>query len=173
MENLNRPTREHNDFDLKLFLRKYFRYWYIFVIVFFLSMVFARYYNWYTSPIYGVTAKLLVKDDNNGKDKLLQQLNVEKPTKNIENEIEILRSHSLLAKVLNELDFEVSYFLVGDVKTSEVYTDCPVEIIVNNIEYSAYFKNFSLDLIDAGTYQFSYQKGEVLETFTSSFGDTP
>src|SRR5690606_23913994 len=127
-KNLNTPTREESDFSLKNFLIRYLRYWYLFAISIVLGFFIAKYYNWYETPVYAVTAKLLVKDDSGGKDRLLKQMDVEAADKNIENEIEIFRSHNLLAKALDRLDFDVSYFLIGNVKVSEVYTDCPFKI---------------------------------------------
>ncbi len=114
------------------------KYWFWFPLCLVLALLIARYYNWYTNPVYAVTAKLMVKDENVGKDQFLRQLDVETPTKNIENEIEILRSHSLLAKTLNELEFDVSYYLVGDVKVSEAYKDSPFRVDVSGLEYTAY-----------------------------------
>lgn len=172
MENLNRPKRESNDFDLKGFLSRYVKYWYIFALTLVASLIIARYYNWYTNPIYAVTAKLLVKDDNYGKDKLLKQLEIDKPSKNIENEIEILRSHNLLAKVLNELDFEVSYFLIGDVKVSEVYKDCPFSIDVIQLEYGAYFDDFTVTILDQNSFEFAYESRDEPVVHIHQFGDT-
>ncbi len=159
-ENLNRPMRQSSDFDLKSFFLRYLRYWYIFAISITVGLVIAKYYNWYQNPVFGVTAKLLVKDENPGKEQLLEQLNVEKPTKNIENEIEIIRSHALMAKVLNELDFDVSYYLIGDVKISEVYKDCPFRVEIDQIEYQAYFQNFDVHLIDSQNFKIVFPNGE-------------
>jgi len=172
MENLNRPKREPNDFDIKVFLSRYAKYWYIFALTIVLSLLVARYYNWYKNPVYAITAKLLVKDENYGKDKLLKQLEIDKPSKNIENEIEILRSHSLLAKVLNELDFEVSYFLIGDVKISEVYKDCPFNIEIVQLDYGAYFDDFSVTLSDDKNFKWAYESGDEPVIHTHQFGDT-
>lgn len=169
---MNRPKREPNDFDLKIFLSRYLKYWYLFALTLVVSLLIARYYNWYTNPIYAVTAKLLVKDETYGKDKLLQQLEIDKPSKNIENEIEILRSHSLLAKVLNELDFDVSYFLIGDVKVSEVYKDCPFSIEAVQLDYGAYFDDFTVTILDRDRYEFEYEAGDEPKVHTHQFGDT-
>jgi capsular exopolysaccharide synthesis family protein len=144
----------------------------LFALTLVVSLLIARYYNWYTNPIYAVTAKLLVKDENYGKDKLLQQLEIDKPSKNIENEIEILRSHSLLAKVLNELDFEVSYFLIGDVKVSEVYKDCPFSIEAVQLDYGAYFDDFTVTILDRDRFEFAYEAGDEPKVYTHQFGDT-
>ncbi len=171
-ENLNQPKREHSDFDLKSFLSKYIGYWYLFVLALLLAFGAAKYYNWYTNPTYAVTAKLLVKDDNFGKEKFLKQLDVEPRSRNIENDIEILRSHAILAKTLNELDFDVSYFLVGDVKISEVYVDCPFKVTIDHLEYGAYFKDYRVALIDGNRFSLEYDLGDESKKFEGAFGDT-
>ncbi|MBI3518190.1 MAG: hypothetical protein HY062_02375 [Bacteroidetes bacterium] len=43
---------EERNFDFKRFFIRYLRYWYVFVISIVLAFFIARYYNWYTSPIY-------------------------------------------------------------------------------------------------------------------------
>ena len=94
-DNLNVPKREISEFELKAFLGRYLRYWWLFGLTLVISFSIARYYNWYKNPIYTISAKLLVKDEKMGRQQLLKELDVDAPSKNIENEIEILRSHSL------------------------------------------------------------------------------
>lgn len=157
MKNLNTIQREQSDFNLIGFIKKYARYWYFFVLSLIAAYFIAKYYNWYKTPVYAITAKLIVKDDTVGKDKLLRQMDVAAPDKNIENEIEILKSHNILAKALNQLDFDVSYFLIGNVKISEVYKDCPFKITINHLDYAAYSKPFFVDVIDAENFEFHYE----------------
>lgn len=170
-QNLNKPLREQSDFELKAFLRRYIRYWWLFALALVLGFFIARYYNWYKTPVYAITAKLLVKDNSGTRDQLLQQLDVEAPTMNIENEIEILRSHNLLAKALNQLDFEVSYFLVGDVKVSEVYKDCPFKVSIDHLEYRAYSTVFNVNLIDSQRFDLSYKMGDETKMFQGKYGE--
>ena len=42
-------------------------------------------------------------------------------TINLENETEVLRSYSLLSKVINEIDFNIKYYNVGLIKTRNVH----------------------------------------------------
>lgn len=169
-ENLNKPERKESDFNLKAFFFRYLKYWYFFPVALILALVGAKYYNWYKNPVYGITAKLMVKDENPAKDRFLQQLDVEAPAKNIENEIEILRSHGLLAKALNELDFDVSYFLVGDVKVSEAYVDCPFFVEIQTLEYPAYGRYFEIELLDTEKFEFSYESGDEEIVVAGKFG---
>lgn len=170
--NLNTPVREQSDFSLKNFLLNYLRYWYLFAISILLGFFIAKYYNWYATPVYAVTAKLLVKDDTGGQERLLKQIDVEGADKNIENEIEIFRSHNLLAKALDQLDFDVSYFLIGNVKVSEVYTDCPFRVTIDKLEFGAYYQPFFVDIIDSSNFIFHYEKGDETHQIEGVFGES-
>ena len=170
-KNLNKIQRAPSDFNLRGFVLKYLRYWYIFAIALVAAFFIAKYYNWYKTPIYGITAKLLVKDETGGKDKLLRQMDVEAPDKNIENEIEIFKSHNILAKALDQLDFDVSYFLIGNVKVSEVYKDCPFKITIDKIEFSAYYQPFYVDIIDTSNFVFHYENQKDKKEIKGKFGE--
>jgi capsular exopolysaccharide synthesis family protein len=169
-ENLNKVRHEESDFELKAFLLRYLRFWYVYVACIALGLVIARYYNWYRNPVYAITAKLMVRDDNMGKEKFLQQLDVDKPVKNIENEIEILRSYNLLFKALNKLEFDVSYFLVGDVKVSEVYKDCPFSLQSDQVQYGVYNKVFDVHLVDSSRFEWSYASADTQVSYTEQYG---
>src|SRR5690606_30380821 len=100
------------------------------------------------------------------------QMDVEAADKNIENEIEIFRSHNLLAKALDRLDFDVSYFLIGNVKVSEVYTDCPFKISIDKLEFSAYSQPFFVDIIDSTHFVFHYEKNSEAKQIKGVFGES-
>ena len=155
---------------MRQFLSRYSRYWWLFVISFLLAFAVAKYYNWYKNPTYAVAAKLLVKENSASKDRVLQQLDLEVPDKNIENEIEILRSYNLLSKTFAELDFDVSYFLVGDVKVSEVYKDCPFRIEIEKLDFAAYATKFEVVILDAQRFLFSYESDGALVKSEGVFG---
>ncbi len=170
--NLNIPGHEPSDFSLKGFVLKYLRYWYLFAVALIAGFFIAKYYNWYKTPLYAVTAKLLVKDDTGGTDKLLQQMDVQSPDKNLENEIEIFRSHNLLAKALDQLEFDVSYYLIGNVKVSEVYTDCPFKIVIDKVEFGAYYQPFFVDILDSSQFVFHYETAAGTKEIKGVFGES-
>lgn len=172
IENFNRPEREERDFNLKVFMFQYLRYWYIFVFSLVIAIGIARYYNWYQNPIFAVAAKLQVREDNQGREGLLKALEMDVASKNIENEIEVIRSFNILAKTLNGLEFDVSYFLVGDVKTSEVYKDCPFAVSAEQLSFEAYSVPFDVYIADAQTYKLNFTSSEGDMVYEGQFGDT-
>lgn len=171
-DDYNRFDREERDFNIRAFLAQYLRYWYIFAISLVLAFGLARYYNWYENPVFSVTAKLHVRDENAGREGLLRALDVDPAVKNIENEIEVIRSHAILAKTLNELEFDVSYYLVGDVKVSEVYKDCPFRVAGEQLDFRAYSVPFNFYIVDAEKFELSYEVDSRTYTFDGHFGDT-
>lgn len=165
-------SREERDFNLREFIVRYSRYWYLFAIALALSFAAARYYNWYQNPVFAVAAKLQVRDDNQSREGLLKALDVEMASKNIENEIEVIRSFNLLAKTLNELEFDVSYFLIGDVKVSEVYKDCPFRISATHLNFEAYTLPIHIFIKDPSSYKLSFSQNGEQKGYEGHFGDT-
>lgn len=165
---------EKKEFNLKLFLLKYLRYGYLFVISLALALGGAWLYNWYAPPVYRVASKLLIKDEASASARtLLKELEMPSQNKNLENEIEILRSHQLVGKALENLSFDVSYFLVGNIKTSEVYSDCPFKVEIDSLHHFAYFVPFSVEIIDHEKFRWSYSiEGEGEYSLTGQFGQS-
>ncbi len=164
--------REERDFNVRQFLIRYGSYWPLFAISLVLAMAIAYTYNWYQNPVFAVSAKLHVRDDNTGKEGLLRALDADPSAKNIENEMEILRSYSLLAKTLNDLEFDVSYYLVGDLKVSEVYKDCPFKIQALQLHFSAYSIPIEVELIDAERFSLRYSHAKEEHSREGRYGDT-
>lgn len=86
-----------------------------------LGFVFLR----YKTPHYHIAASLLVQDNSRGSDfretALLEELGLPDATSSVENEIEILKSRTLLNRVVNDLHLTTRYFATGHLKTTEIY----------------------------------------------------
>lgn len=95
--------------------------WFVFSVLVFLGV--ANTYLRYASPDYEVNAKILVKDEKKGVDasKVLDALNVFGENKIVENEIEIIHSTPLLAKVVKDLNLYVTQIHLGNVRDIEYY----------------------------------------------------
>src|ERR1700752_2336261 len=91
---------EQRNFNINRFLRGYIKYWYLFLISLLLALITARYYNWYAPPIYRSSCRIIIKDENAGGDAILKEMNDYKRNRNLENEIQILKSKTLIAKAV-------------------------------------------------------------------------
>lgn len=117
------PLPDH-PFDWRAFLFRLLRNWYWFVLALGLSIALAWTYLRYAVPIYQVSGTILIQSEKNQRtvteafitEKLGLETNFE-----IEDEIQVLKSRSLMRRVVDSLRIHVQYFSEGRVKTSEVY----------------------------------------------------
>lgn len=106
--------------------------WYWFLISPLLSLLLGLTFLRYQTPHYTITASLLVRDDSRGSDfhetALLEELGLPNATSSVENEIEILKSRTLLSQVISDLHLTTQYLASGHLKTTELYEKTPYKI---------------------------------------------
>ncbi|MBL4755481.1 MAG: hypothetical protein JKY52_18030, partial [Flavobacteriales bacterium] len=116
-------------FDYKLIVIKALSYWYLFLIALMISGAYAWYSVRYAIPTYRVTARILLKDEYSswGQEYFLSGLELVSARNRLVNEVGAIRSFPLMRKVIQELpEFKVSYYWVGDIKTTEFYKNSPL-----------------------------------------------
>ena len=116
--------------DIKYYIVKFLNYWYFFPIAIVIALAIAYYLNQSTPGIYKVSTSLLIRQEQSafGLKSLTPENLFEGNTleeQRIYNEIGILRSYGLIRKTLNELDFEVSYFVDHRFAHKELYHQSP------------------------------------------------
>lgn len=139
---------------------RYFRYWYLFAGTLVLCLTAAFFYLRYATREYKVTSTLLIKDDRTKSGQPVQEMDYNvmdlfvKKQNNIENEIEVLKSRSLLQKALQELNLETTYYTQGKMKESEIYgPGVPVAVVHEQINPTAYEEEVIIYPISANTFK--------------------
>jgi capsular exopolysaccharide synthesis family protein len=87
----------------------------------------------YEKPMYMSSAKLYLKDEKKGGGEemdALKSLSLFNSGKNIENEMEVLKSPILVEKVIAANGFNIRYYVKGTVKNEEIYNRPPLTIRV-------------------------------------------
>ncbi len=132
MEQINNSEETIN---VKEIIFKYSKSWYYFFLCIVFCLFGAFLYNRYTTPLYSGSTTILIRDDSNaslGAENLLEGLELFSGKKNLKNEIGILESYDLIAKTIQDLHFQTSYFHVGKIRTAEVYKNVPFQAIVDS-----------------------------------------
>jgi tyrosine-protein kinase Etk/Wzc len=97
-----------------------------------LCLLSALLYLRYTTPIYEISSTILVKDDTKGTDlgeaAIMENLGLSSGKSNVDNEVEILKSRMLMEKVVSDLQLFVTCFAKGNIKTTELYGQSPVQL---------------------------------------------
>lgn len=130
MENTNNNS-EFEELNIKDILFKYLAFWRWFVVGAIVALFVAFTYLRYASNIYQTTAKIKILDNSKGGMKLPSDVAAlfSNSKVNLDNEIEVLKSHRLLELVAKNLELETSYYSVGNIKTSELWKDRPFKVI--------------------------------------------
>ncbi len=128
--------QQEEEINLREEFEKYYRYWPYFIASVFFCLVMAFLYLRYTTPVYQSTATIIIKDEKKGGNipglEAFEGLGLlgGMGGSSIENEMGILRSKQLITDVAKELQLNIRYFYEGDVQTSEVYANSPIDIQV-------------------------------------------
>ncbi len=172
----NNFEEEESDFNLKGFLFGYLRYWYIYALALIISFSCAYFYNWYSKPVYAISTKILIKDDKStsvGTQELLKDLDVYNVSKNVDDEIAVLKSRKILKQTLLKLEVDVLYFLIGNVKKSQVYTNSPFKIECDSLNFYAYNNLFFIKIINENKFELMFNIEQTNESYKKehSFGE--
>ncbi|KAB7732643.1 polysaccharide biosynthesis tyrosine autokinase [Rudanella paleaurantiibacter] len=117
--------------NLRAVLMRYARNWPWFVASMAIALAAAYVYLLYQQPVYKVQASLLIKDEKKGLDQssVLKELEIFTPKKVVDNEIEILKSYTLMDKIVSRLQLTTRYYKPTRFGYREVY-EAPFRLIV-------------------------------------------
>ncbi|MGN6605363.1 MAG: GumC family protein [Ginsengibacter sp.] len=109
---------------------KYLPYWPFYLLLILIGLTGAWIYLRYKQPIYQTTATLLIKDDKNTTpaSELQDAFDMFGAKKNVENEIEVLQSKTLMQEVVTNLHLYAPVYIAGRLIHQSGYVRTPVII---------------------------------------------
>ena len=138
-DKLGEQSKEQVNIQELLF--RYLIHWPWFVISIIICIACAWGYLRLTTPIYNISATVLIKDEKKGGDASmssdLEKMGLEgfvSSSSNVDNEIEVLRSKSLAREVVNNLGLFVTYMDEDEFPSKELYHTSPVLVSLTHQE---------------------------------------
>jgi capsular exopolysaccharide synthesis family protein len=128
----NHPSDYNDRVKIEKIIAKAKIYWPLFLICVLLSILIGYIYLRYSTPIYKIHAKVLIKDEKKGngsEGQLFQDLGIRTGVASVDNEIEIFKSRSIMLKVVRDLQLNVHYWISGAINKTELYHDAPFKMI--------------------------------------------
>ncbi len=119
----NSTTGSMFNLDYKKLLIDLRSYWWLFVITIPVAISIVWVIHRYTIPVYRASMKMLMEERGSdvSQTDMMEGFGLTPAMRNVDNQIALLSSRDMIAKAINSLDFEVSYFTEGNLKTTEVY----------------------------------------------------
>ena len=127
-------SKEEN-IDVKELLFKYLIHWPWFVGAVVVCLIAAWVYLYTSTPVYNISATVLIKDDKKGGSagmlSGLESLGLDgmvSSSQNIDNEIEVLRSKTIVKEVVEDLGLYISYADEDEFPSRNMYKTSPVQV---------------------------------------------
>ncbi|MFL5763720.1 MAG: polysaccharide biosynthesis tyrosine autokinase [Bacteroidia bacterium] len=155
--------------DIRSFLKVFSKNWYILILAVIVSAVIAYFYTYKLPDIYAAKSQVLLKSDQtyDYQTKLYNGLGYYPIYQDNANQIRVLTSNDLIEKALEKLKLDVSYYIVGRLKTTEVYDAMPFDFSAKLLDGKLYEKEIRFKILDKQRFRITYQKGdkEVVKEF--------
>jgi tyrosine-protein kinase Etk/Wzc len=169
---------EEKPFDLRGFLFKYIiRFWYMYLIFLAIGITSAWVYLRYAIPKYQAKCTLLIKNDEKSsglsEEKILSELGIMGTEKNLENEIQIIKSRTLMEDVVKNLNLHAVFKVKGRIVDNELYKEGPV-LVDSFISYQNASESFDIKLSQDSTLTLSTDSASTICIYgkpcTNKFG---
>lgn len=157
--------------DVGKILRFFAKKWYLFLFAVGLALGVTYFYHKYQTPVYSLNTTLLIED---------KTANILLPdgttsifnSKAIDNEIALLKSHSQIKMIIDQLDFSVSYFEQGDLQTVEIYKDSPFVVTFDEGVSQPREVPIKLSVVDNGHFRLASENQLFSGKKLHAFGKT-
>ena len=130
--------RDDSLLNFQFLIKTFILNWQWFLLSLIITMSAAMIYVRYSLPVYQVSAKVLIKDEDNtssrGRSNQIMNTNtlgILTSTDGFDNELEILKSKSLAEETVLDLKLYVNYYSVGKIIAVPVYDETPVLVDLN------------------------------------------
>ena len=152
----NEKLREADDkeIDIQELLFNYMIHlqWFVGAVILFLIAAYV--YLYIATPVYNISATVLIKDDKKGGNSNnvagLDELGLSgliTSSQSIDNEIEVLRSKTLVKEVVNYLNLYVTYQDDDQIPSKELYKTSPVQVSMIPQEAENLKKNIVIEMV--------------------------
>jgi capsular exopolysaccharide synthesis family protein len=140
------------------------------ILGFFLSNIFLR----YATPMYSASSKVLIKDTRTSggmsESVIFQDLGILNSGRNLDNEIQILRTSYLMEEVVKRLNLQYSYTIQGRLKSSDLYGESAIRVLSWVPSDSSQEKSSFFEVSINANNQFSIIHNE--KTYKGEFGQS-
>lgn len=154
-DNYNNENELNEEISAGDLFYQFIPYWPYFVILLIITLTGTWIYLRYKMPVYQTTATLLIKDDKSTTpaSELQDAFNMFGAKKNVENEVEVLQSKTLMKQVVENLHLYAPISSVGRVINQSAYVRSPIVVEAKSPD--------SINPVKEVDFKFNNQKGTV------------
>lgn len=156
------------DIDYLKIVKIVFSRWYWVACTVIISLIIAYVYLWYTPEVFSTSASLKFEEKKSEISELLNVRTGYDRNNKIQSEQFVIRSRDVLSKAIHDIDYQVSFYLKGRVRTTDIYPQKPLDIAIIEQDSTNFTQVlFEYDPVDARSFKLSYIENgnEVVKTY--------
>jgi tyrosine-protein kinase Etk/Wzc len=168
---------EEDVIDIKQIVAKVIQNWSLFAISILLCFVLAWVYWYYASPSWHVASKVLVKNSNSGPQGGLggtlsgDGASLFNSKSSADNEIQVLKSRTLMEKTVLAMQLNVKTFLKDGFKRKEIYEDAPFTVGMSSFKADTVMgRAYNISINDDLSYNITNSDDDI--DINAKFGDS-
>lgn len=148
--------------DIRGLFTKYLHSWPFFLVSLLITIGIAYFYIKSAKPVYDIKAKLAIKDEKKSPDakEVLAEIDVATQPKDIESELELIKSRPMIREVVNALQLSVNYKDASDYSHKDIYASTPVMFKLVQSSGNATELSLAIFIKDANSFVIKTSKGD-------------
>lgn len=151
MENNMLNENSEQDFQIRAIIDQYLSHWKWFVLGALISLSVAYLYLRYTIPQYRASTTILMKDEKKGglssELAAFSDMGLGGGKNNIDNEMEILKSRTLIESTVRKMNLNISFVMEGQIISTDLFKDSPILVDFTGQKSDFYTKGSSFEFI--------------------------
>ncbi|MGI6048957.1 MAG: GumC family protein [Petrimonas sp.] len=120
---------ENSSVQIIELIARYIKNWFWFVLCVILALFAAFVFLRYATPVYNIASSVKLKDVRSAKNTAaysMDEISMVGAVDNVNDETEVMKSRAIVRSTINRLNLHTSYIVEGRIKDSDLYTDSPV-----------------------------------------------
>jgi len=121
-------------------------------------MLIAYAYLWYTPKNYATSATMKFEEKKSEISDLVSVINADKGPSKVQSETYVIQSRSLILDAIKDLDYRISFYVGGRIRTSDLYPEKPLSVQLLKFDSTNYFHDLiSFQPVNNNSFSLSYK----------------
>lgn len=128
-------------------------------------LLFSYVYLWYTPKMYATGSTMKFDEKKSEISDLVSVINsADRATSKVSSESYVIQSRRLLLTAIRDLNYPISFYIAGRVRTTEIYPQKPLDIQMVKFDSLDFYRNIILfKAIDAQKFKLKYEKDTFID----------
>ncbi|MDW5287859.1 polysaccharide biosynthesis tyrosine autokinase [Formosa sp. PL04] len=145
----NNMEQNNPSINIKEEILNYLHYWKWFLLCLLIGVLAAFIYLRYTPEIYNSFAKIKILNESTGLEVASGGGGLFSDSRNLENDIQVIKSNRLLVKVVDSLDLHIRYFIEGQFTDKESWKG-PLRLVYLKPKNQISWEKYTIQIIENG-----------------------